>query len=71
MAAVIAEVSAAIDLLVELIEQAQKISLIVQTQQAAGLTTLTADQWASIVGDDDSAEAALTQAIAAAKAAGK
>lgn len=71
MAAVIGEVSAAVDLLVNLIEQAQKISTIIQAAQAAGSATLTADQWAQITGADDSAEAALTAAIAGAKAAGR
>jgi len=64
-----AAVSAAIDLLLELITNAQKIGAIIQTAQAAGSTTLTADQWSQIVGADDSAEAALTAAIAKAKAA--
>jgi hypothetical protein len=64
-------VSAAIDLLVALISNAQQISQLIQTAQASGATTLTAAQWATITGDDDSAEAALTAAIAAAKAAGK
>lgn len=71
MAAVIPTVSLAIDLLVELIAQAQKISSIVQTAQAAGSTTLTAEQWAQITADDDSAAAALAAAIAAAKAGGR
>ena len=64
-------VSAAIDLLVALISNAQQISQLIQTAQATGATTLTAAQWATITGNDDSAEAALAAAIAAAKAAGK
>ena len=64
-------VTAAVDLLLALLQNATKISEIIQTAQAAGQTTLTPEQWASITGDDDSAEAALTAAIAAAKAAGK
>ncbi len=64
-------VAAAVDLLVELLAQSQKISQIIQTAQAAGQVNLTAEQWAQITGSDDSAEAALTAAIAAAKAAGK
>jgi len=64
-------VSAAIDLLVALITNAQQISTLIQNAQAAGQTDLTAAQWATIVGADNSAEAALTAAIAAAKAAGK
>jgi hypothetical protein len=66
-----AAVSAAIDLLVALISNAQQISQLIQTAQAAGQTDLTAEQWSSIVGADNSAEAALAAAIAAAKAAGK
>jgi hypothetical protein len=64
-------VSAAIDLLVALLQNASQISQLIQTAQAAGQTNLTAEQWAVIVGNDDSAEAALAAAIAAAKAAGK
>lgn len=63
-------VSAAVDLLVALITNAQQISQLIQTAQAAGQTNLTPEQWATVVGADDSAEAALTAAIAAAKAAG-
>ena len=64
-------VSAAIDLLVALLQNASQISQLIQTAQVAGQTDLTADQWAIIIGNDDSAEAALAAAIAAAKAAGK
>jgi hypothetical protein len=64
-------VAAAVDLLVELLSQAQKISGLVQAAQAAGQVDLTDAQWATITGADDSAEAALVAAIAAAKAAGK
>jgi hypothetical protein len=64
-------VSAAIDLLVALLNNAQNIGQIIQTAQANGQTKLTPEQWASITGADDSAEANLTAAIAAAKAAGK
>ena len=63
--------SAAVDLLVALLSNAQQISQLIQTAQAAGQTNLTADQWATITGADDSAEASLTAAIAAAQAAGK
>lgn len=63
-------VSAAVDLLVALLQNAQSISQLIQTAQASGQTDLTAAQWATITGNDDSAEAALTAAIAAAKAAG-
>jgi hypothetical protein len=71
MAAIAGEVSAAIDLLVALIDNAQQISQLIQTAQASGQTTLTPAQWSQITGADNSAEAALTTAIAAAKAAGK
>ena len=64
-------VSAAVDLLVALLTNAQQISQIIQEAQAAGQTQLTAAQWAIITGTDTSAEAALTAAIAKAKAAGK
>lgn len=64
-------ISAAVDLLVALLQNAQQISELIQSAQAAGQTELTPDQWASITGNDDSAEAALTAAIAAAKAVGK
>lgn len=63
-------VAAAIDLLVELLANAQKVSQIIQTAQAAGQVNLTPEQWASIIGSDDSASAALASAIAAAKAKG-
>jgi hypothetical protein len=64
-------VSAAIDLLVALLNNAATISGIIQEAQASGSNTLTAAQWATITGNDDSAEAALSAAIAVAKAAGK
>jgi hypothetical protein len=64
-------VTAAIDLLVALLQNAQAISQIIQQAQASGSDTLTPDQWATIIGNDDSAEAALAAAIAAAKGQGK
>lgn len=64
-------VSAAIDLLVALLNNASSISQVIQAAQANGQTKLTAEQWAQITGNDDSAEAALSAAIAKAKAAGK
>lgn len=64
-------VSIALALLTALLEQSGKIAALVQAAQAAGQTDLTAEQWATVTGNDDSAEAALTAAIAAAKAAGK
>jgi len=64
-------VAVAVDLLVELLKNASQISQLIQTAQANGQTTLTAEQWASIVSADDSAGAALIAAIANAKAQGK
>lgn len=62
-------VSVAVDLLVALLNNASQIGQLIQQAQAAGQTTLTPEQWAQITGNDDSAEAALTAAIA--KATGK
>jgi hypothetical protein len=70
VSAVIGTVAAAIDLLGALLTEAQKISAIIQTQTAAGASTLTAQQWSAITGDDDSSEAALAEAITSLKAAG-
>lgn len=64
-------IAAAVDLLVALISNAQQISQLIQTAQASGQTNLTAAQWETITGSDDSAESQLAAAIAAAKAAGK
>jgi tellurite resistance protein len=64
-------ISAAVDLLVALLENAQQISQLIQTAQANGQTSLTPEQWATVTGNDDSAEAALNAAIAAAKSAGR
>lgn len=63
MAAAIGTVAAAVDLLVELINSAQQISTMVQDAQSKGQSVLSADQWATITGNDDSAEAALTAAL--------
>ncbi len=60
-------VSVAVDLLVALLNNATQISQLIQQAQANGQTTLTSDQWSQITGNDDSAEAALTAAIAKAK----
>jgi hypothetical protein len=62
-------VSVAVDLLVALLNNASQIGQLIQQAQANGQTTLTPEQWAQIAGSDDSAEAALTAAIA--KATGK
>jgi hypothetical protein len=64
-------ITAAVDLLVALLTNASQISQLIQSAQAAGQTELTPAQWATITGADDSAEAQLAAAIAAAKAAGK
>ena len=64
-------VTAAVDLLVALLQNAQQISSLIQTAQAAGRTTLTPEEWATITGNDDSAEALVVAAIAAAKARGQ
>ena len=64
-------ITAAVDLLVALLSNASTISQLIQSAQAAGQTELTAAQWATITGADDSAEAQLSAAIAAAKAAGR
>jgi len=65
-----AAVSVAVDLLVALLNNAAQISQLIQLAQSAGQTTLTADQWATVIGTDDSAEAALTAAIDAARSGG-
>lgn len=70
MAAVVGDISAAVSLLDAILTEASKISSLIKSAQAAGQSTLTPDQWATITGADDSAEAGLTAAIAAAKAAG-
>lgn len=71
MSAVAAGIVDALDLLVAATQAAATIAPIVQAAQAAGQTTLTPDQWAAITGNETSAEAALTAAIAKAKAAGR
>lgn len=64
-------VTLAVDLLVALLNNAQSIGQIIQTAQSQNRTTLTDDEWKTIVGADDSAEANVLAAIATAKAAGK
>jgi len=59
-------VSAALDLVIALLDNAQKISQLVQTAQAAGQTELPADAWQTIVSADNAAEGSLTAAIKAA-----
>lgn len=60
-------VSAAIDLLLALLSQSTQISALIQKATAAGRTTLTADEWQTILDADTSARAALAASIAAAK----
>lgn len=62
------EVSLAIELLTAILANASKIATLVQEATASGATTLTADQWSVITGNDDSAEAELKAAIDKAKA---
>jgi hypothetical protein len=64
-------VADAIDLLVAATQTIAVLAPMVQAAQAAGRTTLTAAEWATIVGNDDSVEAALSAAVAAAKLAGR
>jgi hypothetical protein len=67
MAASIATAAEALQLLIAATQAASQIATVLQQIQASGATGLTADQWAAIVGNDDSAEAALSAAIAAAR----
>ncbi len=60
-------IAIAVDLLTTLLQNASAISGLIQTATAEGRTTLTASEWAAIVGNDDSAEASLIAAIAKAK----
>lgn len=63
-------VSVAVDLLVALLNNAAQISQLIQSAQASGQSTLTPEQWATVIGADNTAEAALTDAIDAARSAG-
>ena len=63
-------VADAIDLLVAATQAAATLAPMIQAAQAAGQTTLTAVQWATVINADDSAEAGLVAAVAAAKLAG-
>lgn len=57
-------VSVAVDLLVALLNNAAQISQLIQQAQASGSTTLDAQEWATIIGNDDAAEASLLAALA-------
>ena len=63
-------VADAIDLLVAATQAAATLAPMIQAAQASGATTITAAQWATVIGADDSAEAGLSAAVAAAKLAG-
>lgn len=63
MASTLIMVADGIDLLVSAAQAVATIGPIIQKAQAEGRTTLTADEWAQIVGQEDSAEQALSRAI--------
>jgi hypothetical protein len=71
MSAILPAVADALDLLVAAAQAAAQIVPIIKQAQAEGRTSLTADEWAQVTGSDDSAEAALSAACAAAKAKGQ
>lgn len=60
-----------IALLVAATQAASTLAPIIQAAQAAGQTTLTDAQWATILALDDTAEAQLAAAVKTAIAAGK
>lgn len=57
----------ALDLMLALLIQAQKIGAIVTAAQAQGRTDLTPQQWADVLADADAARSRLANAIEAAK----
>lgn len=63
-------VDLALEFLIALLTNASKIGQIIQTAQSQGRSQLTADEWAQVISGDDSAEQAVLDAIAKAKAAG-
>jgi len=67
VSAVVAGVADALDILVSAAQAISTITPIIQQAQAQGRTTLTAEEWAQITGNETSAEAALSAAIAKAK----
>ena len=67
--ATIVDISAAIGLVTALLSNATRISTLIQEAASSGSHVLNASQWSQIIGADDSAEASLAAAIAAAKAA--
>jgi hypothetical protein len=58
-------IDAAIDLALALIAQANQIGTAITAAKAAGQTTLSADQWSTIIASDNTARAALVSALAA------
>jgi len=64
-------VDVAISLVLALIDRASTISALIQNAQAAGRTTLTDEEWASIQAADDAASIALRGAIERAKTEGR
>lgn len=71
MSAALPVVADAIDLALALTQALAQIMPVIEAANASGATVLTADQWATITGNETSAEALLTAAIAAAKAKGQ
>ena len=67
MAAAVGTVAAVADLLTALLANAGNISALISQATAAGRTTLTPEEWATVTGADDSAEAALQAALAKVK----
>jgi hypothetical protein len=66
--ATLIDISAAVGLVTALLTNATRISALIQQATQSGSHVLTVDQWSQIIGADDSAEASLISAIAAAKA---
>jgi hypothetical protein len=64
-------VADALNLLIAATTAASQLAPIIAKAQAEGRTDLTAEEWAVVTGNDDSAEAALSAAVKAALAAGK
>jgi hypothetical protein len=57
-------ITAAVDLLVAVLNNAASIGAIIQKAQTEGRANLTADEWATVTGGDDTAMAALAAEIA-------
>lgn len=64
-------VSAAITLILALLDRAAAISALIQKAQAEGRDTLSAEEWKVITDSDDASRAALVLAIAKAEAEGR